>query len=172
MPNVKNVIDNHNKKIIKKHATQQDETIPPCNCRNKATCPLNGECRTSNIIYKATVTTENKTETYVGLTENEFKTRYRNHTSSFNNENKKNATELSKYIWNLKNNNIEFNLKWSILMRAKAYNNLNKRCNLCLNEKYIIICHPENATLNKRNELVSACRHRRKYLLRFYKDNT
>ena len=30
---------------------------------------------------------------------------------------------------------------------------LSKRCNLCLNEKYIIICHPEKATLNKRNEL-------------------
>ena len=120
----------------------------------------------------STVTTEDKTETYVGLTKNKFKTRYRNHASSFTNVNKKNATELSKYIWNLKDNNTEFTLKWSILMRTKADNNLSKRCNLCLNEKYIIICHPEKATLNKRNELVSTCRHRRKYLLRFYKDNT
>ena len=79
MPNVKTIIDNHNKKIIKQNATQQDETTPPCNCRNKTSCPLDGECRTSNIIYKATVTTEDKTETYVGLTANEFKTRYRNH---------------------------------------------------------------------------------------------
>ena len=36
-------------------------------------------------------------------------------------------------------------------MRSKTYNNLSKRCNLCLNEKYIIICHPENATFNTNN---------------------
>jgi hypothetical protein len=41
----------------------------------------------------------------VGLTENEFKTRYTNHKASFNNYEKRNSTELSKYIWNLKNNN-------------------------------------------------------------------
>lgn len=168
MPNVKNIIDNHNKKLIQQHATDQDEVIPPCNCRNKASCPLDGECRTSNIIYKATVTTDERTETYVGLTENEFKTRYRNHTTSFRNEKKKNATELSKYIWSLKDNNIEFTLKWSILTKSKSYNHLSKRCNLCISEKYIIICHRHEATLNKRNELVSTCRHRRKYLLRFY----
>ena len=42
---------------------------------------------------------------------------------------------------------------------------LSERCNLCLWEKYLIICRPELATLNRRNELVSSCRHVRKYLL-------
>ena len=37
--------------------------------------------------------------------------------------------------------------------------------NLCLWEKYFIICKPKMATLNKRNELVSACRHNKKFLL-------
>jgi hypothetical protein len=32
-------------------------------------------------------------------------------------------------------------------------------------EKYFIICKPKMATLNKRNELVSACRHNKKFLL-------
>ena len=41
-----------------------------------------------------------------------------------------------------------------------------KRCNLCLKEKLLIICRPELSTLNKRNELVSSCRHRNKTLLR------
>ena len=41
-----------------------------------------------------------------------------------------------------------------------------KRCNLCLKEKFLIICPPELSTLNKRNELVSSCRHRNKALLR------
>ena len=41
-------------------------------------------------------------------------------------------TELSKYIWNLKNNNISYSIKWKILKRAKSYNNASKRCNLCI----------------------------------------
>ena len=41
-------------------------------------------------LYKATATHENKCVEYVGSTANEFKVRYRNHKSSFNNENKKN----------------------------------------------------------------------------------
>ena len=36
---------------------------------------------------------------------------------------------------------------------------------LCLWEKYYIICRPNMATLNNRNELVSSCRHAKKFLL-------
>ena len=42
-----------------------------------------------------------------GLTENNFKTRYRNHTSSFRHAKDRNSTELSKHIWTIKDNNIE-----------------------------------------------------------------
>ena len=45
---------------------------------------------------------------YVGLTENQFKTRYANHKASFSNIQKQNRTELSKHIWNLKQKNIEY----------------------------------------------------------------
>ena len=42
-----------------------------------------GNCLQAAVIYQAKVTrTDNNThETYVGLTENDFKTRYRNHTA-------------------------------------------------------------------------------------------
>ena len=40
-----------------------------------------------------------------------------------------------------------------------------KRYNLRLHEKFIIICHPNQGSLNSRNELVSTCRHRKKHLL-------
>ena len=40
------------------------------------------------------------------------------------------------------------------------------RYNLYLWEKYFIICRPELATLNKRNELVISCRHAEKFLLK------
>ena len=47
----------------------------------------------------------------------------------------------------------------------KSENYASNRCNLCLWEKYFIIYKPKMATLNKRNELVSACRHNKKFLL-------
>ena len=78
----------------------------------------------------------------------------------------RNSTELSKHIWTLKDNNIEHLISWRILASHSPYNNSSKRCNLCLKEKLLIICRPELSTLNKRNELVSSCRHRNKTLLR------
>ena len=76
-------------------------------------------------------------------------------------------TELSKYLWELKMKNEEFKVSWKILAKARAYSNLSKRCNLCIEEKYFIITNPQMATLNKRNELVSTCRHRRNYILKY-----
>ena len=46
------------------------------------------------------------------------------------------------------------------------YTNVTKRCNLCIAEKYYIICQPQSATLNKDNELISKCRHNKKFLLK------
>ena len=77
-----------------------------------------------------------------------------------------NSTELSKYVWSLKDNNINHIITWQIIARAKPYSSASKRCNLCLLEKFIIIREPHRCTLNKRNELVSCCRHRKKSLQR------
>ena len=174
-----NCIDNHNRRILSPPqanvtattaATEINKTEinKTCNCRQKNTCPLDGNCLQSSVIYQATVThrNSNKTEAYIGLTENEFKTRYRNHTASFRHAKHKNSTELSKHIWNLKDNNIDHFISWRILSSNSPYSSSSKRCNLCLKEKFLIICRPELSTLNKRNELVSSCRHRNKALLR------
>ena len=40
-----------------------------------------------------------------------------------------------KYIWKLCDNNQDFNIKWTIISRARPYNNISKRCDLCLTEK-------------------------------------
>ena len=116
--------------------------------------------------HRPTRKDNNTTETYIGLTENDFKTRYRNHTASFRHAKHRNSTELSKHIWTLKHNNIEHFISWRILASHSPYNSSSKRCNLCLKEKLLITCRPELSTLNKRNELVSSCRHRNKTLLR------
>ena len=92
--------------------------------------------------------------------------RSKNHVSSFRNERYKHATELSKYIWSLKDKNAKYNIKWCKIKQASSYSNVTKRCSLCLWEKYFIICKPEMASLNKRNELSSCCRHARKFMLK------
>lgn len=85
---------------------------------------------------------------------------------SFRHSKHRNSTELSKHIWTLKDNNIEHYISWRILSSHSPYNSSSKRCNLCLKEKFLIIYRPKLSTLNKRNELVSSCRHRNKALLR------
>ena len=163
MPNLQSKISAHNKNMLK---GDERTTTRTCNCRVKAKCPLAEECLTKNVIYQAVVTTPHGKESYVGLTATEFKTRYRNHLSSFKDPKKKNATELSKHIWRLKENNIEFTITWEIVARAKPYSNSNKKCNLCTTEKYFILCEPHRSSLNNRNELTSTCRHANAYLLK------
>ena len=163
-------IDNHNKQKLAayngENTNPEEANAKLCNCRKKDSCPLNGECLQPAVIYQAKVTRSDnsQSETNVGLTESEFKTRY--HTNSFRNAKSKNSTELSKYIWHLKENKIDYDITWSVIGHAKPYNSANKRCNLCLSEKYVIIYEPHRCTLNKRNELVLACRHRNKMLQR------
>ena len=103
MNNTKQIIDNHNKRILNssQHTDDTEDNTALSNCRQKNKCPLNGNCLQSSIIYQATVKrTDNITsETYIGLTENAFKTRYRNHIVSFLHAKLKNSTELSKHIW-------------------------------------------------------------------------
>ena len=127
---------------------------------------MDGNCNVESIIYQADVTSQTTRETYTGLCDTAFKLRYRNHTSSFRNERYRNATELSKHVWNLKDKNIQYNIKWRNIKQARSYSNVTKKCNLCLWEKYFILCKPEMSSLNNRNELVSCCRHSRKFLLR------
>jgi len=166
MPNVKQKIDGHNQAILNRHQTT-DNTTHGCNCRNRNDCPLNGHCLKTALIYQATVSTENNSDqTYIGLTEGTFKSRFNNHKASFNHFHKKTDTKLSEYVWDLKQANRQYTIKWNILRHARPYSPKSKRCNLCLLEKYYIIIHPELGTLNKRNELVSSCRHAAKFLLR------
>lgn len=162
MPNVKTIIDNNNKRLNK--PTQKDAKT--CNCRDAQSCPLGGNCLAKGIVYQATVISGNDKETYIGLTETEFKTRYRNHKTSFNYSNKRNTTELSKHIWMLKDENKDYTLEWAILSHARPYSNSCKRCPLCIEEKYLIITQAGKASLNRRSEFVGTCRHRNKFTLR------
>jgi hypothetical protein len=165
MPNIKQLINKHNQRLLNSHVnTSQERT---CNCRNRDLCPLQGSCLTSGIIYQASVTRldNNRKETYIGLTETTFKSRYNNHKSSLNNPRQKNTTALSKYVWTLKDQQINYTLNWKIISRALPYSPTTKCCNLCITEKFYIIYHPELASLNSRCELANSCGHFKKFLL-------
>ena len=58
----------------------------------------------SEVVYQATVKTQDAQDTYIGLTSNQSKTRYRNHQMSFRHVKRRNETEL----WKLKDDNKEF----------------------------------------------------------------
>ena len=164
--NMEQVISSHNKKLLIKtaEASECEETTKKCNCRDKRLCPLDGKCLTKGVIYQAKITrNDNKTETYIGLTENSFKTRYNEHKSNFKIEKKKHSTSLSEYVWKLKEEKNDYSLSWTTIATAKAYTPETKTCNLCLEEKYFILSG--RGSINKRNELSSGCRHRKKFLL-------
>jgi hypothetical protein len=116
-------------------------------------------------VYKATVTTSNPNTimNYIGMTSTTFKERLANHNYTFEHKEHSNKTELSKYIWTLKDNKKDFNINWQILKRAISYTGGSKRCNLCLEEKFCILKENQNCLLNKRMEIISTCRHRKKF---------
>ena len=110
-------------------------------------------------MYQAEVKSQGSSKAYVGVTSTSFKTRYNNHKNSFNDRSKRYSTELSKHVWDLKDSDKEYSITWSTVCKARPYSNKSKRCNLCLCEKYTILCNPVIASLNKRSELLSKCRH-------------
>ena len=126
-----------------------------CNCRDKDQCPIDNNCLTSAVIYNARVTTGDTTKNYIGLTEGTFKQRFTQHKHSFHHRSYMNSTELSKYIWHLRDSNKDFNIKWTIICKARPYSNITKRCDLCTTEKLMIINSKPDELLNKRSELIS-----------------
>ena len=163
---MKSIISSHNKTL----SEPNHEIAKPCNCRRQI-CPLEGECRTTAIVYKATATTADETETkeYIGSTETEFKLRLANHKHSFCNEQQRSATKLSQFVWLLKSENKPVEIHWKIQRKCRPYKCGSRKCDLCITEKYEILkSDPEN-TLNRRTEIAIKCRHRFKYKLRSLK---
>ena len=170
MPNLKNVIQSHNAKVLSKtNNTGQKKT---CNCKQANTCPLQGNCLQNTVVYKATVNTETETKSYIGSTEGSFKQRYYQHKSDMNLQHNKTKTKLTQHIWNCKQANKNYTIKWEILNKCTKYKPGKKTCDLCTTEKLQILKHHKhNRTqlLNTRSELMGKCPHERKYKLEFVK---
>ena len=86
--------------------------------------------------------------------------------SSIRTRNPNNSTTLSKYVWELQDKKIGYEVKWKIVGTAPPYNHVTDQCKLCIREKYFIIFQPEMATLNSRNEIAGFCNHKDSQLLK------
>ena len=106
-------------------------------------------------MYQANVITNNECKEHFGTAEGEFKLRCNNHTISVRHKKRVNDTELSKYLWKLSDENVDYNLKWSIKVYAFPYKCGTRKCNLCLIEKMIVARSDPKELLNKRTKLVS-----------------
>ena len=80
------------------------------------------------------------------MTEGKSKTRFHNHEPSFRNKKYASSTALSKFIWELKEKDVNYSIKWSILK-------------VQVPEKFFILNAGTNY-LNKRTELLTKCQHK------------
>ena len=155
MGNMKSIITAHNRKILSEKSTNQKKN---CNCQKGRTCPLDGECHATKVIYKATVTSANDVKEYVGSTGRTFKSRYNLHKSSF--KQSKKTTELANYIGKLDESNINYNIQWKIMHQLKEIPPLEKNgCTLCNLERFELARTDKNKSLNKRKEIQARCPH-------------
>ena len=170
MGNVSSIISSHNHKILQ---PQNDEQYG-CSCREKSSCPLQNKCLTPKVIYQANVSNNfNKDERfYRGLAATPFKDRFANHKKEIKYKKYCKNTELSKYIWQLKENDINPQVTWELIAQVNANTRINF-CVLCLTEKLKIIhMFDDPRSLNKKSELVNTCRHQNKLLLKSFKRNS
>ena len=110
--NIKKVITTHNKTILD-NSKKLNKT--KCKRVNKNTFPLNREYQVENIIYQASLNSNNPyfDEKYdKGSCETTFKKWFTNHKKSFENKQYKNETELSNEVWNLKSTNNNAEIAW------------------------------------------------------------
>ena len=83
---------------------------------------------------------------------------------------KANHTTLSSYIWKLKDSDTPYTIEWLIKSRGHAFSSGSQSCDLCITEKLVILTADQYSMLNKRDELLETCRHRRKHLLASVKE--
>ena len=105
-PNFPNTIKSYNNRISSEEVAQSK---PKCNCRQRDTCPLEGNCLNKEIIYQCNLkeSTISGGVNYNGFAENTFKSQFYKHRNSVRYECKTNSNELSKHFWEMKRNGMK-----------------------------------------------------------------
>ena len=154
MKNMKRIIQSHNSKVLNKKEKTVEKTCS-CTSNNKDSCPLDNKCLSSAIVYQATM--ERTGHFYVGLCETDFKKRYGKHKFDFGHEEYSKSTALSAHVHDT-NQNPDPAIKWKILKQSVPRKPGDKECQLCLEEKLLILQNSRNPLcLNRRSELSNRC---------------
>ena len=121
---------------------------------------------TPNIVYEANITShpDEVVKDYPGLCSPTFKDRFGVHKEGFNHRQYSKGCELAKYVWELKDTQKTFSVKWSIL--EKVHGQLIRgQCRLCVTETLFINEHPDKGRLLNKSS-IKKCRHENKFLLK------
>ena len=166
---MKSKINQHNKKMLRTIPSDPDEDPErTCSCPENSECPLDNICLDKDVLYSAELTSDLRnygTKVYKGICSTTFKDRLGNHKKGFNHEKYKTDSELSKEVWRIKHKGGNFTIKWSKDRNHPSYKPEIGKCRLCDQEKLAIALYEGRNLLNKRNEIVSRCRHRWKFKL-------
>ena len=129
-----------------------------------------GNCRSEDIIYKATVNSDLEKKFCIGFAQlssdsgmltikNLLKVQFEN------------ETKHSTYVCDLKRKNIDFKITWEVIKRTQPIADVNNPVyRLCLKESTAAVyALKKEGCLNKRSEFISPCRNMKKLLLKFIK---
>ena len=167
-PNMARIISSHNRKIINEKRTTENPKEKECNCQKGVkSCPIEGKCQTSALVYKATITAEDgDTRTYTGCTDRKFKERHYEHTADMKKRENSKRTSMATYIWTKKDSGVGIkSVKWEVLKKCHSYIAGGDKCDVCLSEKLAILKQKDPRSLNKRSELMNKCLHRWRHKL-------
>ena len=126
-------------------------------------CPLGGHCDTQNVLYRAEVTNIPVPLHYYGATSTKFISRWRVHQQSLLHRNCTTGTALSTKVWELRDTGQKPEVKFHLVKTARSAMAQVDRCNLCIEEKKLILYDKSNNLINTREEIFSRCRHRTRW---------
>ena len=135
MTKIAAIISYHNKQVLKPEIESYG-----CNCRDRDSCPMENQCLTPQIVYRADVSNNKDNETVLLWPDQKHHLRIDMVTTrglSYM-SNTKMRLKLLKYIWDLTSSHKVPTIKWYIVrkMHRSAKSDF---CKLCLTEKCFII---------------------------------
>ena len=119
------------------------------------------------IVHKSVVSAPGKPDKkFFDVAETSFKDPFSNHTRDFRHNRYVNSTELSKYMWKLKEEKITANIKWNItsIVHGTLKGGV---CKLCLTEQFWFLKHFNyKHLLNNKSQFISKCGRENKLLVK------
>ena len=126
-PNMGQIIAGKKSRLLKENGVP----ARTCNCRQKV-CPFGGMCKVPGVVYQAVVEDKNgETQSYVGMTKPDFKTRLAIHNKSYRDPSYC-QTALSRHYRELAAKGLEPQVTYTLIDRGQPYSPKTGICQLCI----------------------------------------